>query len=138
MKKIWWWIIGIAAFLLIGTLVLGGFGILRFAHSPMYSVGDHIRSFDRFDGYWSPRGTRIDLGRGLPFIGIFGSLLMFALPVGIVALIVMGVILLVRSSKKSKAVVNPPEVPVCPQCGEEVQSDWKVCPHCGKSLEEEK
>lgn len=139
MKKIWWWVIGIAVFLLIGTLVLGGFGILRFAHSPMFAVGDRIRTFDRFDGYWSPRGgTHMGVTWGLPFMGILGSLLMFALPVGIIALIVAGVVLLVKSSTKPKTSVNPPEPLVCPQCGEEVLSDWKVCPHCGQPLEEEK
>jgi hypothetical protein len=138
MKKIWWWIIGIAAFLLVGTLLLVGFGIFRFAHMPMIAVGDHIRTFDRFDGVWSPRSSRMDLTWGFPFGGILGGLLMFALPLGIIALIVAGIVLLVRSSNKPKAVVEPAEAVVCPECGADVLSDWKVCPHCGHSLAEEK
>jgi hypothetical protein len=137
MKKFWWWIIGIAAFLLVGALVLVGFGVFRFVHSPMIAVDDHIRSFDRFSGVWSPRTSRMDLTWGFPFGGILGGLLMFALPVGVIALIVVGVILLVRSSKKTKVSVNTSEPLVCPECGAEVLSDWNVCPHCGQSLAEE-
>lgn len=137
MKKFWWWIIGVAAFLLIGALVLVGFGVFRFSHFPMIAVGDHIRSYDRFGSVWSPRGTRMDMTWGFPFGGILGSLLMFVLPAGIIALIVVGVILLVRSSRKPKAGAGPTEAVVCPECGEDVLSDWKVCPHCGHSLSEE-
>jgi uncharacterized membrane protein len=136
MKKIWWWIIGIVALVLIGGLVLAGFGVMRFAHFPMYSVGDRYSPFNRSDGLWFNHGTRMDRNIGLPYMGILGGLLMFALPVGIIALIVVGVILLVRSSRKSNTVENATEPLVCPECGAEVLSDWKVCPHCGHSLEE--
>jgi ribosomal protein L32 len=137
MKKIWWWIIGIVVLVLIGSLVLAGFGFMRFARSPMVSIGDRFHPFDRFDGYRFPSGMRMNRTIGLPFVGILGGLLMFALPVGIIALIVVGVILLVRSSKKSKTVESATAPLVCSECGEEVLPNWKVCPHCGHVLKDE-
>jgi hypothetical protein len=81
--------------------------------------------------------------------GMFGGLIGGLFCLGILALLVLGIIWLVRYLRKPKtgssvvapvaAIAEPvavvvPEAAVhpCPKCGEPVQEGWKHCPNCGK------
>ena len=135
MKKLWPWLLGIGIFVILGIVLLVGVGFVRYAHSPVTMMGDRIRSFNNYDGYWMGRDTVSGTSWAFPVFSIIGGLLMFAVPVGILALIVVGVIMLVRSAQRPTQAPPAAMPPVCPTCGETVQSEWKVCPHCGESLE---
>lgn len=135
MKKLWPWLLGIGLFVILGIVLLVGAGFVRYAHSPVTMMGDRLRSFNDYDGYWMHRDALPGTSLAFPVVGILGGLLMFAVPVGVVALIVIGIVMLVRAAQRPAQ--GPPvvSVPVCPNCGKSVQSDWKICPHCGESLE---
>jgi hypothetical protein len=84
--------------------------------------------------------------------GFFSPLRMLALPLlclGFLALLIIGIVLLIRRSSRSKStaspaepiptpapVVNEPPVaaPVCPNCARNVESEWSHCPYCGAPL----
>jgi hypothetical protein len=68
--------------------------------------------------------------------GLFGWLFMLPMclfPLGFLALLVIGIVWLVRtvSGPQSAAPVSK----VCPECHSAVQAGWKACPHCGATLE---
>jgi uncharacterized membrane protein len=65
------------------------------------------------------------LGMGL------GMLVMWGIPIGIIALIVFGIVSLTRSSGNSS---GAPAQSACPNCAKDAQSDWKNCPYCGTAL----
>lgn len=130
MRKLWPWILGLTVVMLIGTVVLFGFGLLRTRQMPMF---------------WQEYGERQwrDFGmphhglRGLPVMGIFGLLLMLILPLGFLGLVVLGVILLVRALQKPAKPANRQQAQQaahCTNCGKKVESDWWVCPYCGENL----
>jgi hypothetical protein len=70
----------------------------------------------------------------MPFGGFFGGLV----SLGVLALIVLGIIWLVRRLRTPVAPAAPvvPATPAatCRNCGKPVESDWRNCPHCGKKL----
>ena len=77
----------------------------------------------------------LGFGRMMPFGGILGGLI----SLGFLALIVLGIIWLVRSLRKpaASATMLAPVVPAvavhpCPKCDESVQENWNFCPNCGK------
>jgi hypothetical protein len=80
------------------------------------------------------------MGRGLmPFGGFFGGLL----SLGFLALVVLGIIWLVRSLRTPKPVDVPAAMPAampaatvnpCRKCGRPIQDDWKICPYCGQKV----
>jgi hypothetical protein len=112
--------------------------------------GNGVRRFPGMmpfgNGSWGMRGMHmggfgmLGFGRMMPFGGFFGGLV----SLGFLALIVLGIIWLVRNLRKPTApvAVVAAESPVVPQiathpcqkCGEAVQEDWKFCPHCGKRV----
>jgi RNA polymerase subunit RPABC4/transcription elongation factor Spt4 len=59
-------------------------------------------------------------------------LLAVVLPLGVIALMIVGGIWLVRSAQ------SPPSARegalVCPSCGEKVEAGWKTCPNCDQKL----
>lgn len=136
MKKFWPWLIGIGVFVVLATVLWFGLGFLRYSHSPVTMMGDRIRSFGDYDSYRYDRDSTDSSFWSFPIFNIFGMLLMIGLPLGILALVVMGVIMLVRASKKPNAAPTMAAQPVCPACGQDIQQDWKVCPHCGEKLED--
>lgn len=137
MKKLWPWLVGIGILVILVVVLWFGLGLLRYSHSPATMMGDRIRTYGDYDRYWSYRDRVSSSSWAFPMFGILGMVLMVGLPLGILALIVMGIIMLVRAGKKSDSETMPaaPVQPVCPACGQEVQQDWKVCPHCGEGLE---
>ncbi len=119
MKKVNWWIVGIAAVLialfLIGGGMMSGWG---------YRGGYGMMGGPGMMGNWgySPFGW---LGMG------FGMLFMWLIPIGIIALIVYGVVALTRNAGNT-----PPSAALapCPNCGKGIQTDWQNCPYCGTAL----
>ena len=68
--------------------------------------------------------------------GLFGWLFMLPMclfPLGFLALLVVGIVWLVRAV--SGAQRDAPVGKVCPECHSAVQAGWKACPHCGATLE---
>jgi hypothetical protein len=68
--------------------------------------------------------------------GLFGWLFMLPMclfPLGFLALLVVGIVWLVRTV--SGAQPAAPVSKVCPECHSAVQVGWKACPHCGATLE---
>jgi hypothetical protein len=179
MKKVWKWVIGIAIVLVVAAALVGGAFLMRshFVNAvavarpglqvpgngklPFNQVqpGLRGRGMMRFgnDG-WGGGGRvmhgpgMMGFGRGMPFGGFFRGL--FCL--GFLALVVLGIIWLVRRLRKPAAVVVAPVAPAgdvapvaapvaqvapvaplaavhpCAKCGEPVQDGWKHCPNCGK------
>jgi len=77
----------------------------------------------------------------MPFGGFVGGLICL----GILALVVFGIIMLVRATRKSNAAATPAagtgaaptpaeSMETCKKCGKPLQSDWKNCPYCGKKV----
>ena len=169
------WIIGIVIGLFV-VLCIAGAGFLAF------------RSFTGLGGVLGTRlGQSLNDGRGVPYemmpyrdmpwrfmpmrpyhgifgfrTGLFPRLGFIALPLlclGFLALIILGIIALIRSQNRPKAaaVVAPAVIPMpapspvveqpasapmaeepgllCPNCGQPVQPGWKHCPNCGAPLQ---
>ncbi len=72
------------------------------------------------------------MGWGWSPFGWIGMLLMWLIPVSFIALIVLGVVWLVRTVGGGTTPAAPPRA--CPSCGRGVQADWRNCPHCGAAL----
>jgi hypothetical protein len=159
MKKAWKWIIGIVLGLIViailvgvGFMFRGGFNVNRVALQDSRRFSEGGPEMMPNGGYgFHMRGPGM-MGYGLeygimPFGGIIGGL--FGL--GFLALVVLGIIWLVRTLSKPKVVdapavipaVIPAEMPApmpvatvnpCKKCGRPLQDEWKVCPYCGKKV----
>jgi lipopolysaccharide export system protein LptC len=156
MKTVWKWIIGIVAVLLIAALVVGGFFLVHNV-LPMHRVV--VQTFDQSQGFgqrgfdnrnFGPDGMMPGFGMRdgfgmhgmhggfgmmggmMPFGGIFSGLFFLAF----LALVVLGIIWLVRRTKTPAPVAVQPAAVMhsCQNCGKPVQDDWKNCPYCGKKL----
>lgn len=119
MKNVNWWIVSIVAILAILFLFGGGMMWGNRGYSMMGGYGG-----SGMMGNWgySPFGM---FGMGL------GMIFMWLIPIGILALIVFGVISLVRTTG------NPPKaisLTPCTNCGKGMQADWQNCPYCGNAL----
>lgn len=112
MKKGNWWIIGIVAVL--AALFFFGGGMMSGWGYGGYGMMGHW-------GY-SPFGW---FGMGL------GMIFMWLIPIGILALLVFGVVSLVRTTGNP-----PPALPLtpCTNCGKGMQAEWQNCPYCGTAL----
>ena len=143
MKKSWNWVIGIVLGLVILAVLMGvGFMVRNNFHvyragalesRGFYERGPGMMPYSGFGSHMRGPGM---MGYGLmPFGGILGGL--FSL--GFLALVVLGIIWMVRNLRTSKpvevssvlpaAVINP-----CKKCGRPIQEDWKICPLCGKKV----
>jgi uncharacterized membrane protein len=92
-------------------------------------IGGGYRGYGMMGGYsghmgwgYSPFGW---FGMGL------GMLVMWFIPIGIVALLVYGIVALARNTGNS---LPPASLPPCPNCGKGTQADWQNCPYCGTAL----
>jgi hypothetical protein len=121
MNKINWAQVGVFAAIvllvfLIGTNLLGGFG-----------------------GYGGMMGPGM-MGGGWGFapFGWLGALFMWLIPLGFLALIVAGIVWLVRAAGGSSHTGPPvpPAAGACPNCGRPTPADWQHCPYCGQALSE--
>lgn len=114
MKKVNWWIVGTGVIFV--TILLFGGGMISGWRSGGYSM---------MGGY----GGHMSWGYS-PF-GWIGMLFMWLIPIGILALVVYGVVVLAQNSgnNTTAAPLSP-----CPNCGRGTQTDWQVCPYCSTSL----
>jgi hypothetical protein len=146
MKKVWKWIIGIVVGLVV-LAVLVGVGFMAHGNFRGYRTeafdarGFSERGFGMmpYGGFGHMRGPgMMNYGR-MPFGGFFGGLL----SLGFLALVVLGIIWLVRKLRSPKLVEVPAAMPApvpaaivnpCKKCGQPLQDEWKVCPHCGKKV----
>jgi hypothetical protein len=134
MKKVWKWIIGIVLGLLVLAILVG----VGFAFRSGYIGACNVRAWDGLN-----RNAR---EFGMPFGGMhrgfgmmpFGGLLGGLLRLGLLALVVAGIVWLVRRLRQPVTPVVPaiPVAPLatCGKCGKNVEADWKNCPYCGKKL----
>ena len=118
MKKVNWWIVGIAI-ILVSILLFGG-GMMSGWRSGGYGMMGGYSGHMSW-GY-SPFGW---FGMGI------GMLFMWLIPIGILALVVYGVVALARNSGNNTSTTSQSP---CPNCGKGMQVDWKACPYCGTSL----
>jgi hypothetical protein len=171
MKKVWKWIIGIVIVLVVVAALVTGAILMRNHFANVTSIAQsnqpglqipgndfNRRNPGRYPGMmpfgddgWGRYGMNMR-GYGMMGLGrrgMFGGLIGGLFCLGFLALLVLGIIWLVRYLRKPKAgssVVAPvasiaepvavvvPEAAVhpCPKCGEPVQEGWKHCPNCGK------
>jgi uncharacterized membrane protein len=155
MKKVWKWIIGIVLGLIILAVLVGvGFMIRGNFHANRTEVqvfrgysdrGPGMMPYGGF-GYHMRGPGMMEFGR-TPFVGLIGGLFSLVF----LALVVLGIIWLVRSLSKPKAIDAPAAMPAavpavttalapaaivnpCKNCGRPLQDEWKVCPYCGKKV----
>ena len=81
-------------------------------------------------GGWGMMGPGMMGGWGFSPFGWIGMIFMWLIPVGFIALAVLGVVWLVRNVGGG---TNSP-THAYPSCGRGVQTDWRNCPYCGKPL----
>jgi hypothetical protein len=97
---------------------------------PLLGGGAHDRT--RMGGEWQSENCpwcgdgRWGGGLGLVEILIIGFLIL-VVPLGLLALLALGIVWLVRSNRPTSE---------CPNCGSRVEEDWKACPNCGERLED--
>jgi hypothetical protein len=118
MKKNNWLIVGVIA--VIAFLLLFGGGMMS-----GWGYGGY--------GYrnWGMMGPGM-MGRwGYSPFGWIGMAFMWLIPVGILALIILGVTALVQNPGNPTL---PSSLSPCSNCGKGVQADWQNCPHCGTVL----
>jgi hypothetical protein len=91
-------------------------------------------------GWWRPGGM---MGPGMMGNWGFGPLgwlfmlLSLILPLGFLALLILGAVWVFRQVSQSPGPVAGPPAPsgrTCAHCGRAVQADWQVCPYCGQAL----
>ena len=132
MNKIWKWILGIGAALVVMLLAMPFVGRIL---------------------WWMPHGFASEVGRGSmmgggftggcggifggPMSGLWnmgGSLMMlgmFIVPLLLVGLVAAAVVALMRRPQ-TVVVQAQPTVISCASCGKVVQDNWVVCPYCGE------
>jgi hypothetical protein len=150
MKKVWKWIIGIVLGLFVLAVLAGAAIMMR---SNFHAV--RVQSFDSrgfsqrgpgmmpFGGFEHMRGYGMMSNTMNPLGGFISGLL----SLGFLALVILGIIWLVRNLRTPKLVdvsaatpaATPTAAPTtitnpCKKCGNPLQDDWKVCPHCGKKV----
>jgi predicted amidophosphoribosyltransferase len=59
---------------------------------------------------------------------------MWLVPLGFLALLILGVVWLVKAVAQPGAQTFATVGRACPNCGRPAQADWQVCPYCGQSL----
>lgn len=119
MRNAWKWGLGLLAVALVTFLIampfFGGFG-----RGGYYMMGRGME--------WGP-----GMMGGWGMFGGIGMLIMLLIPLGFIALLIAGAVVLVRSLNTPRAVV--PSRSACPSCSRPVQGDWTTCPYCGKPLQ---
>ena len=75
-------------------------------------------------------------GWGFAPFGWLGMILMWLIPLSFVALLVVGIVWLLRTGNNS-SYHDPrthPAAGICPDCGRPTQADWQYCPYCKQKL----
>ncbi len=119
MKNTWKWILGIAALLVV-------LFALPFVYNRLFGYG----YYGMMGG--NTWGHPMMGGGTYPFFGgftmIFGMILAWGIPLGLVLLAVYGVARLASGPGGSA----PAPAQACPKCGKPRQYDWNTCPYCGE------
>jgi hypothetical protein len=122
MKASHWLAIGLGLILVLCIGLALGAGVLGYGF-PGGMMG-------RWGSYGYPGGMMGGWGWGVG--ALLGMGLMWLVPLGFLAALVLGIVWLVRSTS-APAVLSAP-VDTCPACHRDVQTDWQNCPYCGKPL----
>jgi hypothetical protein len=87
--------------------------------------------------YWN-RGGMMGSGMmadwGLAPFGWIGMLMMWVFPLGVLALVILGIVWLVNSVSRPGSQTSATPAKTCPNCSGLVQADWRNCPYCGTAL----
>ena len=114
MKKVNW--TAVVIFAILALLVL--------------QVAGYLLGGSRYGG-WGMMGGPGMMGWGYSPFGWIGMFFMWLIPVGFIALIVLGIVWLARNLR---ATTTPSSQSPCANCGKGTQADWKNCPYCGAAL----
>lgn len=92
-------------------------------------------------GGWGPgrmMGPGMMGGWGWGPLGWVGMIVMGIFPLGLLALLILGIVWLLRQASSPPGPdAGPPQAPtgrMCPHCSRPVQADWRVCPYCTQPL----
>ncbi len=136
MNKVNWTQVGVFAIVVllvvvIGVSLLGSFG--GYGMMGRYGMMGHGTTFAPVP--CSDAGAGVT-SWGFPLFGWLGMLLMWLVPLGFLALLVVGIVWLARavSGPSQASPPTPPAAGSCPSCGRPTQADWQHCPYCGQSL----
>jgi hypothetical protein len=111
MKNFWKWFLGITAAMIVLFFLPT---VFRWFFFPAY-------------GYGMMGGWHHSMMGGFSFLGMR---LMWLFPLGVLALLVLGIVWLVNNLTG----IKPALLRTCPSCGRPAQTDWKNCPYCGSAL----
>ena len=93
--------------------------------------------YPNMPGYGFHRYGMMGMGP-MMFLMPFGGLVFGLFWASLLALVVIGIVWLVRRPSAQPAAAPQPSAPVsqrtCPKCGRSVQDDWNNCAYCGKKL----
>ena len=81
-----------------------------------------------FGGYGGMMGPGMMGGWGFAPFGWLGMIFMWLIPLSFVALLVVGILWLLRTGNGTSR--TPSETGNCPECGHPTQADWQYCPYC--------
>ena len=131
MRKLWKWILGVGAGLLVVLLVGASFArrFLWMSSGNMTGQTGVPMGGGFSDGcggvFGGPMFGMWNMGGGLMMLG------MFIVPLLLVGLIVVAAVLIMRGSQPVVVQAHPVAI-LCGSCGKAVQENWVVCPYCGE------
>ena len=82
-------------------------------------------------GNWGMMGPGMMGGLGYGSFGWIGMIFMWLVPISLTALLVLGIVWLMRAIGSGGNPASPRQF--CPSCGRAVQADWHTCPYCGET-----
>ncbi len=101
----------------------------------VFVVGVNLLGRGQAYSGWGMMGPGMMGSWGVAPFGWLGALFMWLIPISLIALLVVGVVWLMRAIGTGEGGPQRP-ARTCPSYGREVQSDWVNCPYCGAGLAE--
>lgn len=101
----------------------------------VFLIGASLLSGFGANGY-GMMGPGMMGGWGFAPFGWLGVIFMWLVPLSFVALLMIGIVWLVRLASGSPHTGRqaPPATDTCPSCSRPTQADWQHCPYCGQKL----
>lgn len=141
MSKVWQWVLGICVVLItlavVATMVVPLF--LPQAAAAGWGTVNGMGPGHMFGGRGEFGGPM--MGGGFGRMGGFFGIGMFLGPLFVLALLVAGVVVLVRALRPRPAAglaapapAAPAAAAPCAHCSQPLQAGWKVCPYCGEKI----